>query len=140
MTDCFVGIVLIGGAVFMLVSILRWFEQTGNALDQGDWRKLLTLLLFPLAVWFYPSQIAAGRPTPVPHHEPVRGFGKVPAMPRDLPQSSDLPKPADLPPPGTPPEFIGPLPKSPQEKPKAPLDPDKLAKLKQKNERPGNAR
>jgi hypothetical protein len=125
MTDCFVGIVLIGGAVFLLVSILRWFEQTGDALDRGDWRKLLILLLFPLAVWFYPSPVSAGRPTPVPHHEPVRGFGKVPAMP------SEISKPVDQPPPGTPAEFIGP-PKIPPKKPKAPLDPEKLAKLRQK--------
>jgi hypothetical protein len=134
MTSCFV---LVAGAVFILVSILRWFEQTGNALDQGDWQKLLILLLFPFAVWFYPSEISAGRPTPVPHHDPVRGFGKLPPISTDLPRPSSAStlqragQTPDQPPPNTPAEFLTP-PKIPPKKPKPPLDPEKLAKLKQK--------
>ena len=65
---------------------------------------------------------SAGRPVPVPHHEPVRGFGTAPT------------KTPDGPPPGTPKEFLG-IPTIPPAKPKHPkpaADLDKIARLKQK--------
>jgi len=136
MTGCFVWFVLIAGAVFVMVSLLRWFEQTADAMDQGEWSKLALLVVFPFAVWFYPSRYARGRPSAVPRHEPVRGFGKVPATPREKvaladPTTSVTTARSDQPPPGTPPEFMG-MPVIPRKKPKAAVDPDKLAKLKQK--------
>src|SRR5436190_217271 len=68
-------------AVFVLVSFIRWFEQTAEAVDNRWWNKVTVLLMMPFAVWFFPSKISAGRATPVPKHEPVRGFGKVPKAP-----------------------------------------------------------
>jgi hypothetical protein len=130
MSGCFAWIFLIAGAVFVMVTLLRWFEQTGDAVDAGEWNRLALLILFPFAVWLFPSRVSAGRPTAVPHHEPVRGFGKVPPMP------SEAPMPGDQPPPGTPQEFMGP-PKIPPKKPKAAIDPEKLAKLKQKMKEQG---
>ena len=140
MTGCFAWIVLAGGGVFIMVSLLRWFEQTADAVDRSEWNKLALLIVFPFAAWFYPSRYAAGRPTAVPHHEPVRGFGKLPGTRTESITSSNqaasnqpsatAPQP-DQPPPGTPPEFMG-LPKIPPKKPKAAIDPEKLAKLKQK--------
>lgn len=125
MSGCFAWLLLVAGGVFVMASLLRWFEQTADAVDRREWNKLTLLIVFPFATWFYPSKFAAGRPTAVPHHEPVRGFGKVPKAP------TEMPMPSDQAPPGTPPEFIGP-PKIPPKKPKAAVDPEKLAKLKQK--------
>jgi hypothetical protein len=118
MQGCFGITVLIVLGVLLVVSLIRWFEQTTDAVQRDDWARLLLLVVAPFAVWFYPSRIAAGRPTAVPRHTPVRGFGKAPLA-------------TDAPPPGTPQEFIG-LPKIPPKKPKAAIDPDKIAKLKQK--------
>ena len=117
---CFSTILFLAGFVFVMVSFIRWFEQTAEAVDNRWWNKLTVLLMMPFSVWFFPSKVSAGRSTPVPHHEPVRGFGKVPLEP-----------PADRPPPGTPKEFLG-LPKVTQAKPRTGADPDKIAKLKQK--------
>jgi hypothetical protein len=96
-------------------------------------------LLFPFSCWFYPTKVAAGRPTPVPHHEPVRGFGSLPKSKptttqsvEDQPRSATTSLPAeDQPPPGTPPEFLV-KPKIPPKKAKVELDPEKIAKLKAK--------
>ena len=126
---CFTWIILFAGAVIVLMSVIRWFEQTSEAVDRGWWNKLAILVLAPFTVWFFPSRVSAGRATPVPRHEPVRGFGA--AIPR---ASRDAASPPDEPPPGTPAEFLG-LPAVPppsQRKPRAPVDPEKLAKLKQK--------
>src|SRR4051812_9995117 len=140
MTGCFAWLILLGGGVFIMVSLLRWFEQTADAVDQSQWNKLALLIVFPFAAWFYPSRYAAGRPTAVPHHEPVRGFGKLPGTRTESTTSTDPSPPnqiasiqpsPDLPPPGTPPEFMG-TPKIPPKKPKQAIDPEKLAKLKQK--------
>jgi hypothetical protein len=127
MGGCFAWLLFIAGAVFVLASMLRWFEATGDALDAREWNKLTLLIVFPFSVWLFPSRVAAGRPTAVPHHEPARGFGKVPPMPSD----NQAPVPTDQPPPGTPSEFLG-MPKLPPKKPRAPIDPEKLAKLRQK--------
>ena len=108
--------------VLVMVTFIRWFEQTAEAVDNRWWNKLTVLLAMPFSVWFYPSKVSAGRSTPVPHHEPVRGFGKVPPAPRE---------PSDQPPPGTPKEFLG-LPKVTTAKPRSGADPDKIAKLKAK--------
>ena len=125
MTGCFAWFILLAGGVFVIASLLRWFEQSADAVDQGEWNKLAILLVFPFACWFYPSRVSAGRPTAVPHHEPVRGFGKLPGT------KPSMPMPSDQPPPGTPAEFLG-MPKIPEKKPRAAVDPEKLAKLKQK--------
>jgi hypothetical protein len=125
MSVCFAWILILAGGVFVIASLLRWFEQTADAVDRNEWNKLTMLVVCPFACWFYPSRYSAGRPTGVPHHEPVRGFGKIPGT------RTEMPMPSDKPPPGTPPEFIGP-PVIPPKKPKAAIDPDKLAKLKQK--------
>jgi len=146
---CFTTIVFVGGFIFMMVTLLRWFEQITEAVDLGLWNKVLALIAVPFLVWFYPSRVAAGRPTPFPLHEPVRGFGAVPRAkppppsradnPNDPPLAAIAPTPplpdaTDQPPPGTPPEFLG-LPKIPPPKPKGAkpgLDPEKVAKLRQK--------
>jgi hypothetical protein len=155
MTGCFTWLVLLAGAIFLLMSFLRWFEQTADAVDAGRWDKLALLLAFPFAAWLYPSRVRAGRATPVPRHEPVRGFGVPREKPRVMVDPGDE-EPArdgpvlratneddvpmarvadDGPPPGTPPEFLG-KPVIPPPKKKSPraaaVDPDKLAKLRQK--------
>ena len=63
MTGCFAWLLPAVGAVLVLASLIRWFEQTTDALDSRDWNKLTLLIVFPFSVWFYPSKFAAGRPT-----------------------------------------------------------------------------
>jgi len=148
--QCFAWLLLIGVGVFVMVSLLRWFEQTAEAVERREWNRVALLLAVPFAVWFFPSRVSAGRPTAVPRHEPVRGFGTVPkerTVPSDAkPQTADAKPQAagagatpklsgltDEAPPGTPKEFLGmPVvpPKSKVSKP--PPDPDKLAKLRRK--------
>jgi len=123
---CFSTILAIVVGVFMLASLIRWFDEATEAVQNGWWNRVSLLLLFPFSCWFYPTKVAAGRPTPVPHHEPVRGFG---SMPKTKPATTS---PADdQPPPGTPKEFLE-KPKIPPKKPKVELDPEQIAKLKAK--------
>src|SRR3954469_7360011 len=124
---CFTTILSIVLAVFLLASLIRWFDEATEAVNNGWWNRISLLLLFPFSCWFFPSKVAAGRPTPVPLHEPVRGFGSLgKPKPSATPPSSD-----DQPPPGTPPEFLV-KPQIPPKRPKPELDPDKIAKLKAK--------
>src|SRR5690242_16671140 len=118
-----------------MVTFIRWFEQTAEAVDNGWWNKVTVLLLMPFAVWFFPSRVSAGRAVPVPHHEPVRGFGSLPKTaeashaPDDPAKRQAVAEPPpsanDEPPPGTPREFLG-LPKVTTAKPRAAPDPDKI--------------
>ena len=146
---CFTTILFLAGFVMILVTFIRWFEQTTEAVDNGWWNKIFVLLMCPFTVWMFPSRVNAGRSSPVPRHEPVRGFGSLPkAQPTlvkaPLAEASDPAAPtvqsaapgsviSDQPPPGTPKEFLG-LPKIPPPKPRAKssIDPDKIAKLRQK--------
>ena len=100
--------------IFVMVSLIRWFEQTIYAVDHRAWKQLGFLILFPFGVWFYPSRIAAGRPIPVPLHEPVRGFGSMPKMPQEKPVAPVAPTPMVA------------------KKKKSGIDPEQVAKLKQK--------
>jgi hypothetical protein len=129
---CVTWFLLVAASVLTLATIVRWFEQVTEAVDQRWWNKVIVLILVPPAVWLFPSRISAGRPTAVPHHEPVRGFGTVPIVPKEARA------PASEPPPGTPKEFIG-LPQIPSKKrpTQSAVDPDKLAKLKQKMKEQG---
>ncbi len=138
--QCLTWIALLVGAVLFMVSLLRWFEQVTEAVELRWWNKVFVLVVAPFTVWFFPSKVAAGRPTAVPRHEPVRGFGSVPLTPKaEAPPvarasasiAPSSPPATDGPPPGTPKEFIG-LPKIPPKKKPTAIDPDKVAKLKQK--------
>lgn len=142
--QCVTWLLLFAIAVFVMVSLLRWFEQTAEAVDQREWNKVALLVAVPFSAWFYRSKVAVGRPTAVPHHDPVRGFGPLPkskpvaaeAAPPvpPAPPASSLPGLTDAPPPGTPREFLG-MPVVPPKgaKPaRPPVDPEKLARLKQK--------
>jgi hypothetical protein len=137
--QCLVWLLLFAFAVFVMMSLLRWFEQTAEAVDQREWDKVSLLLVFPFAAWFYRSKVGTGRPTAVPRHDPVRGFGPLPkekpgAAPPPAEKGPRLPGVTDEPPPGTPKEFLG-MPVVPPKgaRPaRAPVDPEKLAKLKQK--------
>lgn len=141
MSGCFIWLFLLAGGIFVMLTLLRWFEQTAEAVDNGWWNKLLLLICMPFAVWLFPAKVIAGRPTPVPHHEPVRGFGTVKPKAEPIAAVQEIPTaeiplaklalPMDGPPPGTPAEFIG-MPVIPPKKRPAAVDPDKLAKLKQK--------
>ena len=141
---CFTTIVAIVLGVFLLASLIRWFDEATEAVNNGWWNRVSLLLLFPFSCWFYPTKVAAGRPTPVPHHEPVRGFGSLPkTKPTPAPSSQEQPRAAtpastadDQPPPGTPKEFLE-KPKIPPKKPKVELDPEKIAKLKEKMRKQG---
>ena len=140
---CFSTILFLCGFVLIMVSFIRWFEQTTEAVDKGWWNKVFVLLMCPFTVWFFPSRVNAGRAVPVPRHEPVRGFGSLPkAAPAPAPappekplaEASDPAAPvSEEPPPGTPKEFLG-LPQipPPQARKRPAVDPDKVAKLKQK--------
>ena len=72
------------------------------------------------------------------HHDPVRGFGPLPkAKPAPTPQATAVsrrPGMTDAPPPGTPKEFLGMpvIPPRANRPARPPVDPEKLAKLKQK--------
>lgn len=120
---CFWTILFLAAFVLVMVTFIRWFEQTAEAVDNGWWNKVQVLVLMPFSVWFFQNKVSAGRSVPVPHHEPVRGFGSMPKAPE--------PSSADQPPPGTPKEFLG-IPKVTSSKPRAAPEPDKIAKLKQK--------
>ena len=147
---CFTTILFLIGFVMIMVTFIRWFEQTTEAVDNGWWNKIFVLLMCPFTVWFFPSRVNAGRSSPVPRHEPVRGFGTLPKRPPAPPATAtetdgeplaDARDPAagmatatDAPPPGTPKEFLG-VPKIPPPRPggaKSGVDPEKIAKLKQK--------
>lgn len=140
--QCFSWLVLLVVAVFVMISLLRWFEQTSEAVERREWNRVLWLILFPFAVWFYPSKVSAGRPTAVPRHEPVRGFGPLPkeqpavthaAPAASAPAMTRLPGVTDEPPPGTPKEFLGmPVVPPKAKQAKAAVDHDKLAKLRRK--------
>ena len=135
--QCFTWLLLLVAAVLFMVSLLRWFEQVTEAVEQHWWNKVFVLVAAPFMVWFYPAKVAAGRPSAVPRHEPVRGFGSASLTPKGKAQQTQSTPPttamptSDGPPPGTPKEFIG-LPKIPPKKKPAAIDPEKLAKLKQK--------
>src|SRR5436305_15317862 len=75
MQSCFVPLLLFAIGVLVLMTLLRWFEQTAEAVDNGWWDKLLLLVFAPFVVWLFPGKVGAGRPTPGPRHEPVRGVG-----------------------------------------------------------------
>jgi hypothetical protein len=125
---CVNWLILAAVFIFVMVSLLRWFEQTAEAVDERDWGRLTLLVLFPFAVWRYHSRVGAGRPVPVPLHEPVRGFGKVPLSGPPAPAGAAT----EGPPPGTPREFLG-MPAMPKDvKKKPPVEPEKVARLRQK--------
>jgi len=141
---CVSTILAVVVGVFMLASLIRWFDEATEAVQNGWWNRVSLLLLFPFSCWFYPTKVAAGRPTPVPRHEPVRGFGSLPkSKPTPTPLSQEQPRVAtptlsadDQPPPGTPKEFLE-KPKIPPKKPKVELDPEKIARLKAKMKEQG---
>jgi hypothetical protein len=147
---CFSTLIFLAGFVMIMVTFIRWFEQTTEAVDNGWWNKIFVLLICPFTVWFFPSRVNAGRSTPVPRHEPVRGFGSLPKTqpaPAHAAPTEEKERPAaeaaglaaapaalpDEPPPGTPKEFLV-IPKvpPPKQRAKSGVDPDKIAKLKQK--------
>jgi len=146
MGSCFSWVILAAACVFVMASLIRWFEQTADAVDHRDWNKLSVLLAFPFMVWKYESKVIAGRPVALPHFEPVKGFGglpkggivgppvepiELPAAPKAAPPKTVFPEGG--PPPGTPKEFLGmPVVPPPKPKSKSAVDPDKLAKLRQK--------
>ena len=142
--QCLTWLLLFALAVFVMVSLLRWFEQTTDAVERREWDKVALLVAVPFAVWFYSSKVSAGRPTAVPRYEPARGFGALPknrplTPPAEPPgdsavKAAPLRPPGDAPPPGTPKEFLGMpvVPPKSAKPPRPPVDPDKLAKLRQK--------
>ena len=157
MGTCFFVLLFLLAGLFTVATAVRWFEQTAEAVDQRWWNKLTLLVLMPFAVWLFPSRVTAGRPSAVPRHEPVRGFGGLPkggiaepvvpiAPPTGSPPTSAAPTgaaptgagPTDGPPPGTPKEFLG-MPTIPPKKAKSrpAIDPEKLAKLRQKMKEQG---
>ncbi len=79
---CFIWIGLLIGGVLIVVTAIRWFEQTAEAVDNHWWNKVALLIVMPFAVWFFPSRVSAGRPMAVPRHEPVQGFGMPANKPR----------------------------------------------------------
>ena len=140
---CFKVILAAVGFVLVLITFIRWFEQTAEAVDKGWWNKLALLLLCPFVVWFFPARVGTGRSTPVPRHEPVRGFGSLPkSNPGSGPGPDRTPGPAlpnappGEPPPGTPSEFMG-IPRIPPAKPRSSPDPEQLAKLREKMHQQG---
>ena len=126
---CFTVILNAGVFIFLMVTLIRWFEHTIDAVDHRAWGQLGLLIAFPFAVWFFPSRIAAGRPTPVPLHEPVRGFGSMPLTPGAPSKAQNAPTEA-VPP-------LAQAPKPPPVKRKSAIDPAQVAKLKEKMRQQG---
>lgn len=124
MGTCFIWVLLLVGIIFSLMTLIRWFEQTADAFDNRHWHQLFLYLMMPFTVWLFPGRFNTSRQTMVPLHEPARGFGTVSRTPTASPRATE-------PPPGTPKEFLG-LPKVPPKKSRAPLDQEKVAKLRQK--------
>lgn len=142
MQGCFLSLLCLGLFLFMVLSLIRWFEQTVIAVEERRWDRIGWLILFPFAAWFYPSRVVAGRPIPVPRHEPVRGRGTAPKE-RPEPQAATPPQPVqtqtttpaksdDAPPPGTPKEFLGMPVIPPKPKRASNIDPDKVEQLRKK--------
>ncbi|MBC8108235.1 MAG: hypothetical protein H7Z14_16735 [Anaerolineae bacterium] len=152
MSICFGALFLIVSGIIVMISMLRWFEQTRDAVDSRNWSRLTLLVVAPPAVWMFPARVSAGRPIPIAKYEPVRGFGGLPkggiVDPGAVTAEQSIAAPArpeggaakqhatEGPPPGTPPEFIG-LPKIPPKKAPRAVDPEKLAKLRQKMKEQG---
>ena len=142
---CFTTILFLAGFVLVLVTFIRWFEQITEAVDRRWWNKVTVLLMCPFTVWLFPSRVQAGRATPVPRHEPVRGFGSMPKrvtgsaeVAQDRPAgggpAAEVPVRDDGPPPGTPKEFLG-MPVVPPPKPRgtsSAIDAEKIEKLRRK--------
>ena len=81
MEVCFIWLMLLVGGIVIVVTAIRWFEQTAEAVDNRWWNKVALLIVMPFAVWLFPSRVSAGRPMPVARHEPVQGFGMPPTKP-----------------------------------------------------------
>ena len=64
---CFSTILLIVTFIFVIVTLIRWFEQVTEAVDNRWWNVAFVLLAMPFTVWLFPSRTSAGRPTAVPH-------------------------------------------------------------------------
>lgn len=132
---CFSWLLVVIGAVLLIMSVVRWFDIATDAVHQGQWKKVAALVGFPFAVWFYAPRVSAGRPTMVPRHEPVRGFGELPRDAEAAEGASLHVESIDQPPPGTPKEFIGnPIvpPKKATPQSRAEADAAKVEKLRQK--------
>lgn len=108
MTSCFAWLLLIGFAIFMMVTLIRWFDVVTEAVDHKEWARVAILVLIPLTAWRYESKLSSGRPGFIARHQPVMGFGDVAAKP--------------------PP---------PKKKKKAGIDPEAIAKLKAKMQQQG---
>src|SRR5688500_11648326 len=78
MQTCLTWLLIPVGGIFLVLTLIRWFEQTADAVDRRDWNRTILLVAFPFGVWMFKGRVVAGRPTPVPVHEPVRGMGTVP--------------------------------------------------------------
>ena len=88
---CFRFILVAVAFLLVVITVIRWFEQTAEAVDNRWWNKLALLIACPFVVWLYPSRVGTGRATPVPHHEPVRGFGSLPkSKPPQLGQKTSV--------------------------------------------------
>jgi hypothetical protein len=53
---CFTTILFLIGAVFVMVTMIRWFEQATEAVELRWWNKVFVLLAMPFTVWFFPSR------------------------------------------------------------------------------------
>ena len=97
MSACFTWILMIIAFVLTIVSMIRWFEQVAEAVDNRWWNKIFVLVVMPPSVWLFPSRIAAGRPIPVPLHQPVMGMGAPPSpVPKKNPSPRPGPDPAQI--------------------------------------------
>ena len=142
MQGCFLSLLCLGLFVFMVLSLIRWFEQTVVAVEERRWERVTLLIVFPFSAWFFPSRVVAGRPIPAPRHEPVRGMGTAPKVkPEPQPEPEPQPQPPkqmeppkadDGPPPGTPKEFLGMPVIPPKPKRSSSIDPDKVEQLRKK--------
>jgi hypothetical protein len=126
MGGCFTSILFLVAFFFVGITLIRWFEQTSEAVDARQWGRVMMLVIFPFAVWLFPSRISAGRPSPFPLHEPVRGFGSMPLTPPTTSRKAQS-APAEAPKPPPPPPA----------KRKSAIDPEQVAKLKEKMRQQG---
>jgi hypothetical protein len=92
MTGCLSWFFVLALLIFVMASMIRWFEQTAEAVDNRWWNKLTLLVLMPFSVWLFPSRISAGRPIPVALHAPVMGMGTAPKARDEPPVEAPVPK------------------------------------------------
>jgi len=55
---CLIWLAILAVGIFMVLSVIRWYEQATDAVDSGRWDKVSLLLILPPAVWAASGHLA----------------------------------------------------------------------------------